>query len=291
MIPSFIAILALSFPASAQPPAAAESSEVKKRISELKHGNKLDVANAALWLGGMGKQAKPAIPLLIELLGDDREVTKETKQGVSVPLGQPFTYEDPVLVSERASEALIQLGETAVNDLGAALGENPKVIVRLRAAETLGKIGKAAKPALPQLRATLDRQKNQKIRLEAIQAYRQIEDNPTALAETYAKALAGGSPEIRGLALLYLKELGPKAEPAIPALTRALFDKGSHYVSVSLDFADWVPLRSEAAECLGRIGPAASSALQPLTTMMRSDPDQQVRAAAQKAVKQISDKN
>ena len=84
-------------------------------------------------LGRMGKAAKPAVPLLVAILKD------------------PNPRLDS-LVRTKAAEALGQLGETQT--LIAAL-QDQKPYVRWRAAYVLGRMGTAAKPAIPALTIAL----------------------------------------------------------------------------------------------------------------------------------------
>lgn len=84
-------------------------------------------------LGRMGKTAKPAIPLLITVLKDPNPRLES-------------------LVRTKAAEALGQLGETQI--LIAAL-QDQKPRVRWRAAYVLGRMGTAAKPAIPALTIAL----------------------------------------------------------------------------------------------------------------------------------------
>src|SRR5208282_3857729 len=67
-----------------------------------------------------------------------------------------------------------------------------------------------------------------------------------------SKALTDTDPEVRGLAAVALRSMGPKAAPAIPQLVQALNDP--------VDYVRFV-----AAEALGAMGASASAAVTPLT--------------------------
>jgi HEAT repeat protein len=76
-------------------------------------------------------------------------------------------------------------------------------------------------------------------------------------------AIKSGDNKARGEAVARLKELGPKAEPAIPTLLQLLKDEDRK-------------IRDDTAIALGRIGPAAVAHL----CRALDDPDERVRAGA-----------
>ncbi len=99
----------------------------------------------------------------------------------------PVSEPRPWTVRETAADALARIGEAAIPDLVAALGDRDED-VRAEAARALAKMGPAAKAAVPALIVALG-------------------DRHEAVRRNAARALG---------------QIGPAAEPAIPALIRAM---------------------------------------------------------------------
>jgi hypothetical protein len=89
-----------------------------------------------------------------------------------------------------------------------------------------------------------------------------------------AKDLRSGDLEARLTSAFELLQLGPKAEPALPALVEALSDRDEG-------------VRMLAATALGAIGPRAAGAVEALRKTL-NDPDPDVSAAARLALEQIA---
>ena len=122
--------------------------------------------------------------------------------------------------------------------------------------------------------------------------------------------LKNDDPFVRGDAAHTLAELGAKAKPAVPAMKKLLADEnhgvrvhtaeslfkidaklGPELLPVLIDGLknEDKAVRAEAAEVLGRIGPAAEAAIPELQAMAK-DRNKAVRAASAEAVKQIRGK-
>lgn len=86
--------------------------------------------------------------------------------------------------------------------------------------------------------------------------------------------LSNEDKKMRADAAWKLKELGPKAEAAVPALTETLKDRE-------------VNVRIAAVYALTAIGSKAEPAVTELANLARNDPDTDVKRAAEKAIKTI----
>lgn len=185
-------------------------------------------------------------------------------------------------------EALVALeakgpeGAEAVPAL-ARLLKSESVDVRAHAAETLGAIGAAAKPAAKGLAGLAAGDKEPVVRREAIEALASIRPGPKVMLPILADLLKDPDPTIRARVLsavaergaaakdlllaalqnketaywacLVVSELGPKLPEAVPTLT-ALLDSEDDAV------------QREAALALAAIGEAAASAAPKLETMI-----------------------
>jgi HEAT repeat protein len=97
--------------------------------------------------------------------------------------------------------------------------------------------------------------------------------HPT-VREALLEALNDPDARTRWVVTFPLKEAGPDAAFAIPALLRELEDP------------DRPPNRERAAICLGAIGPKAASAVEPLVRRL-GDQDSRVREASEEALRRI----
>ncbi len=261
-------------PLPSQPPDPAVALDealaaVRNRSDDTDHRAR---AEALADIARLGADAAPAIPALVELLGDDNEA-----------------------VGLNAAYALAHAGEAGIAPLVAALrgndgenvddarcfidqGEKSELeMVARNAAHGLVAAGLPALPALldcardggPRVRkyalfalgeldtdddATIDalvagcRDEDPAVRLNAAEGLGLKRGTPTA-AETLAAALFDNDDEVRFNASLALARLGPAAAPAIGALVEALRD-GNRYTM------------GYAVEALERIGtPEAHQAL------------------------------
>jgi HEAT repeat protein len=279
------------------------SKDVPSLIRLLADRSAMERGSAARELGKLGERAAPAIPKLIELLGDEE----------SLMLGMPGW------VCDEAADALSEIGRLAVGPLVKAT-ESPNALVRAHAARALGGMRPSSKEALPALLRLL-RDQNKDVRRHVLEAIAHVE--PTArtaipavidvlasdaeptnrcwAAGTLAsldkrgteaipalvRALRDKDPDVRATAAGAIGGFGPIARAAIVPLTELLSDNGLYWVFDAPDMARQRPVRYEMAQALGMIGPAAASALPKLKGVFQSDSDGQVRAAAAVAALRI----
>ena len=112
---------------------------------------------------------------------------------------------------------------------------------------TLGRIGPAAKDAVPALIAAL-KDEDGDVRMEVVRTLREIGPAAEDAVPALITALKDEIWDVRGSAANALREIGPAAEDAVPALITALKDE------------IW-DVRGSAADALREIGPAAVPAL------------------------------
>ncbi len=270
-----LALVAASLCSPGEPP------DVAQLIADLDADNPRRCARVAQSLGSLGKAAEPAIPKLVDALGDDR--IAETWRAVGVRRRVVATF---------ASEALVSIGDPAVPYLAERLkGDEQESAAFRRAIEALGRIGKPARDALPRLREIVENGRTPILRGHALVAYVQIHSHDKACVPVLVKALEDPSPIVRGLAAEGLGGVGSSASSAVPALVRRLSDDAHRPYSYGSDFAWERAVRLDAAEALGRIGPAAKDATDSLSKLMSDDTDPEVRVSATLALFRIDNDN
>jgi HEAT repeat protein len=213
---------------------------------------------------------------------------------------------DPTTV-QYMLDALAGLGPQAVPKLIAALKYEP---LRAQVAYILGEIGPPAAPATEAL-AKLVNDPDANVSIEAVYALGKIGPAAKAAVPTLMTALKPGEDKPAHAAVYALGMIGPAAKAAEPALVGLI--KGSDD-SLSL-LSAWALVRIRgmsaataahvlpeleaglksslpksremAAETLGNLGSAAASFRPQLERMAKSDEDEDVRAAAARALKAI----
>ena len=172
--------------------------------------------------------------------------------------------------TRRAYEYGLLSQKTVVSKLIIALKDSDSD-VRKASADALGKIGPAAKKAVPALIAVL-RDSNWKVHKTSADALGKIglEAVPALIA-----ALKDSNWIVRYASADALGKIGPSAKEAVPALIAALKDNDSYWQA-----------RSAAAEALGKIGHFAKEAVPTLSVALK-DSDRRVRTAAKKALEAI----
>ncbi len=140
----------------------------------------------------------------------------------------------------------------------------------------LGDVGPSAEAAVPALRNVLS-DEDLDVRLKTAKALWQISRQPDDVIPVFTKILENGGDSERCDAAERLKEMGPCAAPALPALVNAV--KNDSY-----EFA-----RCNAAEALGKIGPEAAPAIPALATALEEDESHYVPARAAEALGKIGD--
>jgi HEAT repeat protein len=231
------------------------------------------------------RQVEEAVAALARSVREDRDsdVTYWAARAL-VRFGADVRGAVPVLLAalrgraprpaEEVADVLARLGPEAVPALGEALLDR-KCRARRQVARCLGDLGPEARAAFPALVRTLG-DENLWLRLEAASALRRIDpDNGAAaavpvLAEMVESEKKGS---LARSALSVLKELGPRARVAVPALARALQGE------------DWL-FRSNVAYALGAIGPEAETAAPALEALLR-DEKLSVRVEAARALWRI----
>ncbi|MBN1909081.1 MAG: HEAT repeat domain-containing protein [Pirellulales bacterium] len=145
--------------------------------------------------------------------------------------------------------------------------------LHLYAIRALADMGPSAKAAAPVLKSVLAG-KDRDLHMDAARAVWRITGQSDDVLRMCIADLEKS--DKRYSAADQLKELGPRAAPAVPALTKALNDE------------DWCT-RCNVAEALGEMGPKAATAIPALMKVLRSDEDSLVRARAAEALGNIGD--
>ena len=167
-----------------------------------------------------------------------------------------------------------------------ALGENdakdkPESRVSLAAAVSLGRIGPAAREALPALLELAKKGDDLKLQIRAIGALGAIGDQAEAVVPALLAAVK--DPKVRGIAVRSLGRMGPKrAKEIVPALLKALD------VSDMKDKADADLAQFNAIFALVEMGPAARVAVPKIEEILK-DPNSgfQARLAAERALEKL----
>lgn len=239
---------------------------------------------AADHLGGIGPEAKPAVPALIRALDDKRFVIRGSaanalgKIGAGAKDAIPALLHAPGPVGPGSTTFAIPaaaVGPAAVPALIEGLndpGDGP----RRTAAEALGRIGPEARAAVPELiRMSTSARATDRV-VAATALWRIARDGRVVPVLIEAARPADG----RGLgdryaALDALGEIGPAAGEAVPALINQLA-------------AESETNAYKVAEALGRIGPAAGAAIAPLERISAHSEDESLRTAADLALWRIT---
>ena len=191
------------------------AERVPELLAELGGGCESARLRAAYALKGAGSAAVPGLTRLLR--ADSQELRRNACHALSA-------------IGEAAVEPLIdslQRGDAAAHE-------------RAEAAETLGDIGLAARPAVPALTRRLQ-DESAEVRAQAAEALGTVAQSEPAAAPALATALGDEEDRVRRNAAFALVRLGPHAEPAIPALRDVLHDKDRY-------------VRGDAAQALLRIG-------------------------------------
>ena len=179
------------------------------------------------------------------------------------------------ILREEAGGDLLELSGPARSKLVPSLIRSLKSrepAVRCHAARALGKIGPAAKEAIPVLLEMLsDTGLNSNVGAAAADAFGLIEPQPVPY---FMKALKGGDIEARCNAAGALGNLGPAAKEAVPPLIEAAEDPDPE-------------LRRCAIHALGKIGRAAAAAV-PVLAAALTDKSPLLRSYAAEALERIA---
>ena len=200
----------------------------------------------------MGEAAKPAVPTLIERLGQDATSVRRNAAWALGALGPD--------VAPEAIEPLLR----ALDD--------PLVPVREQAVLALGGFGPLGEPAVPKLIA-IARDRNSPLRSAACGSLWHLTGDAHLVLPILKEVLREGNVEWEPARVL--AEMGPAAKSAVPDLIEAL----------GKDESAQIP----AAEALGSIGPDARAALEALRKLLEHE-EPEVRDAAREAIQRIERK-
>lgn len=283
----------------------ANTASVVPELMENVRSKSTEIRNDAIWsLGDIGPPAAAAaVPLLAELYESKEDVNRS------------------ILIS-----ALGKMGEAAVPTLVIILeSNNENRDYRNNAAEALGEIGPPASASIEPLRKALT-DKSSGLRKAASAALLKIDragnenallahnlkeleqNDPERLKEAMAglklqgpkaapavpallRIMSSARGETREEAVITLGEIGPEAKAAVPALIEALKDMETEpYIRKQMGSVAGLRLttyRATVARSLGKIGPAARDAIEPLDNLRQHDKDIFLRGEAAEALRMI----
>jgi len=256
-------------------------------------------SGAAKVLGLIGSAARPASAALVQGLSDP-------DAGVRLASAWALGRVDP--------------GEAAAAPLEKALGDTDR-LVRIQAAETLARLGKALEEArkvfvleLKAAMADISSTANRNLVVWATEKFSTLGIPPGEIVAALSSALGNedleDEPEILVEILTILRGIGPAAKEAVPAASGLLgssdYDKvivacagflgslgkesrGAVRVLIDkgLKDKDFEKIRQACAEALGAIGPEANKALPLLEDLASKDRFPDVRKAAEEAIGKI----
>jgi HEAT repeat protein len=302
-------------PANQVPPNRPGKGETSRKddlagFKLLKHKDPELRALGARLLADLGENAAPAIPDLIDLLGDEHVAEHD---------GLLFSR----TVSNVASQALESIGPRAVPALADAIIARPEKALRIAAASTLvelfdksdqkplifqrldratadpeeamrriaaqglGRMGPMAKPALAHLIQIANGDPSEWVRFEAVTSLGLIDPKGERVILPLIEALKDRNADVSWAAARSLGNFGPLAKSSVPALTAALDDPREHHLVEAPDFVVMRALRCDVAEALGCIGTGANAAIPALRTAVAKDRNPEVRASAALALSRI----
>ncbi len=242
-------------------PRQEKPSSIAELVEQLKQDDYLTRCQAADSLAALGPGAEPAIPALIDALGNGNQV------------------------QWKASRVLLVIGPPSVPALVAADKGHSNPEVRSQAFCVLGLMGREAQAALPVLQASLGRKTD---RVVAVYRLRQIDPEGAFYLPTLVPGTKQPIPTLidslrdpdaiqQALAADVLSKIGPVAKQAIPALLELLKHKDAG-------------VRAVAATALGSMGPEAESAIKPLLRALQ-DGNWFVRRQSAAALPRIAPRN
>lgn len=240
-------------------------------------------ADAAEELGRIGPPAKAAVPELVKSLQDRDADVRLAAAGAlaSIDPGNPAIL--PALEGElkagpdqrkSTAEILGDLGAVGVPGLSGAL-KDPDAGVRWAAAESLGRIGPAAKSAVPALAAALEDKEIRSIVADALAGIGpEAKPAVPGLVQIVRNEKEPSLRYTAGVALVRIDK--SSAGPAAPILAEALRNPDGRF-------------RHDAVMLLVAIGPAGKEATPVLTEMLLKDKQSYARQLAAHSLGYVRD--
>jgi HEAT repeat protein len=317
MVRSLLFLLFVPLSAAAAPaPAAPEGKTVPQWAEELNSDEFRQQWHAAYVLGTLGPQAAPAAPALHAVLDVNSGKNEYARSMAAWALGRigaaaaaeiPFLTETMrttklLAVRRSTAEALGNFGPAAKSAAGDLLKmlDNEDDITRVNAAAALWKIDRDPK-AVPALLAML-RQGEPSQTYAAAVALGQMGTDANAIAPALIEALHAPADDLRRAAARSLGQLGKASFPAFQK-ANVLQDRNAETRRLVVEALSWMgpdaapaliaalkddspAVRRAAARALGNLGAKAQAAREALEKAA-SDPQEDVRAAAGKALQRI----
>ncbi|MGO9115893.1 MAG: HEAT repeat domain-containing protein [Thermoguttaceae bacterium] len=302
--------------ATAQPPVSLQGRTVQYWADQLKSEEFREQWHAAYVLGTLGPQAAPAVPALhavLDVNAGKNEYTRSMAAWALGCIGPAAEQEIPFLIETMRSTKLLAVRRSTAEALGSfgpaarpAVSEllkmlnNDDEITCVNAAAALWKIDRHPK-AVPALLEVLRHGNSSQMYATAV-VLGQIEKEADVIAPALIEALHAPSADVRRAAARSLGQLGKAAFPALKK-ANALQDPDAEARRMVIEALGWmgpdaVPaliaalndaspaVRRAAARALGNLGAEAQRARSALETAA-SDPQEEVRAAAAKALQHI----
>jgi len=234
----------------------------------LSHEQALVRMTAARTIAQLGKPASSVVPKLVLALNDPDEGVRRVAIEALKRMGSaakpaiktlgPRLTDDQPSVRTAAAEILRSMGpavKEAVGDMSDALaGEDSNV--RKLVAETLTRLGPDAKPALPALIKALGTKEYDAYQRTALaDAIGAIGAAATSASPTLLVLLDHPDPILRASVARALGRVQPPADQAVPKLLTMIAKDSNSNVRTAAIFA------------LGKMGPSASAAAEPLKAM------------------------
>jgi HEAT repeat protein len=265
-----LALLAL-WTAPAHPADDEDDIEIgKKKVSEWVRilENKdatLKQRQAALIVMGIADPRRPGVvAALVTALRRDADA--DIRKGAAQTLGQIFSIPD--------KDKRLPV-ETTADSLGTSVKTDESAAVRAAAANALGRMGPAAKIAVPALLAAL-KDKEPGPRAAAAQAVGLVQAEPEDAMPLLVDALNDSDRNVRLAVMAGLAQYGPKAQRAAAGLGNLIAKDESPDV------------RKKAAETLSLIGPDGKAAAAALVDALQKDKDVDVRRWASIALAKMA---
>jgi HEAT repeat protein len=238
--------------------------EVRKQIESLSSDDPVKRASAACALGRMGERAAPAIPALLELLGDGAPIPTKNGCGNQEPFeDEPWEpeYEQVKEPSpgEAATHALMAIGDQALEPLKDVLLRGDHWRARKNAAWALAHCGEAVEQLVAALKDTA-----WQVRAQAAYALFQRGGDSRQVIEALSAAVNDEAWQVREQAVFALGHKGSGEADVVKPLIAALKHKDAR-------------VRASAAGSLWHC--ADSSAFEPLMEALK-DEDPKVRKNA-----------